>query len=96
MDFLVAMDMSLPPDMTAGQRDALYAAEERRTTALAAQGALKRLWRVPGTQANWGIWAAPDAAALKEVFDSLPLRAWIEVTEVHPLDPHPLDPQRGA
>ena len=52
---------------------------------------MKRLWRVPGRWANWGLWEAPDATALHEALNSLPLWPWMSI-RVHPLARHPNDP----
>ncbi len=91
MQFLVAMEVVLPSDMSVDRRTALYAAEAARAAELAADGVLKRLWRVPGRRANWGLWEATDATALHDALASLPLFPWLDVT-VHPLAEHPNDP----
>jgi muconolactone D-isomerase len=35
-------------------------------------GTLQRIWRVPGTTANVGVWSASDASALHTLLSSLP------------------------
>ncbi len=69
----------------------LMAAEHDRAVALAGEGRLRRLWRIPGQRANWGLWEASDATVLHKAISSLPLFPWLAVT-VHPLAEHPNDP----
>ena len=91
MDFLVEIDVRLPPDTVPDRKAELVAAEAARAKELAAQGLIYRLWRIPGRWANVGIWRADDATALHEAISSLPLYPWLEV-EVTPLAQHPSDP----
>lgn len=91
LDFLVEMDMRLPAEMTAEYRIKLMAEERKYTDVLAANGTLVRMWRIPGTHANWGLWAAPDATALHEALSNLPLFPWFHI-KVHPLAAHSFDP----
>ena len=90
MEFLVSIQIGpLPSDEeTVAQ---LYAAESARAAVLADQGILKRLWRVPGQRANWGLWEAKDATALHEALSSLPLFPYMDI-EVQSLAQHPSDP----
>jgi muconolactone delta-isomerase len=90
MDFLVQMEVTLDP-RDAERNAILTAAEAKRARELAEQGILRRLWRIPGRRANWGIWRASDASALHEALSSLPLFAYSAIT-VHPLAGHPNDP----
>lgn len=89
MEFLVAIRVTLPPDMAADRRDALLAAELARGRELVAAGAIQRIWRVPGGLRNIGVWEAADATALHELIVSLPLWPWI-AAEVTALADHPL------
>lgn len=91
MDFLVEIEVRLPPDASPGQKAELIAAEAARAKDLAAKGTIYRLWRVPGRWANVGIWRAEDATELHEAISSLPLYPWLEV-HVTPLATHPSDP----
>lgn len=36
------------------------------------QGVLRRIWRLPGTTANVGLWSASDASALHTLLSGLP------------------------
>jgi muconolactone D-isomerase len=93
MEFLVSIKISPP----SGEEDSakLYAAEATRARELADMGIIRRLWRVPGQRANWGLWEAKDATALHQAISSLPLYPYMEVN-VHPLAEHPSDPLRNS
>lgn len=91
MEFLVNIEIEWPPDASEADRERLFAAELARGKELAAAGMMKRLWRVPGRWANWGLWEAEDATALHDGLSSLPLWRWMNVT-VHPLARHVNDP----
>jgi muconolactone D-isomerase len=93
MEFLVHIDVEWPADGDAGELTRLTAAERARAAELHAEGRIRRVWRIPGRRANWGLWEAPDATALHESIASLPLFPWLSV-EVHPLAAHPSDPER--
>jgi muconolactone D-isomerase len=91
MDFLVEIEVHLPPETSPDRKAALITAEAARARELAARGTIYRLWRVPGRWATVGIWCADDATELHEAISSLPLYAWLEVG-VTPLAEHPNDP----
>ena len=92
MEFLVSIEIQWPPDGDPEEKERLFAAELARGQELARRGVMKRLWRVPGRWANWGLWEAPDASALHAALTSLPLWPWMSV-QVHPLAEHPNDPR---
>jgi muconolactone delta-isomerase len=92
LEFLVEIEVRWPPDGDQAQKERLVAAEARRARELAADGALLRLWRVPGRWANVGLWQAQDATALHDAIASLPFYPWLDV-RVRPLARHPSDPQ---
>ena len=85
MDFLVHMNVEGQPS------DELLKKEAQRARELAAEGILRRLWRVPGRRENWGIWAAATTDELHAALASLPLYPYLDIT-VHPLATHPNDP----
>ncbi len=89
VEFLVAIDIRLPHDLGDERRDELLKAEFARGAALAEAGILRAIWRVPGRLANRGIWSAPDATALHEALQSLPLWPFMSI-EVVALARHPL------
>lgn len=90
MDFLVRIEVHLPADLPEQRRSELLAAEAVRGRELVAAGTLARIWRLPGRQANVGIWAARDATALHDALVSLPLWPWMTVS-VEALATHSLD-----
>jgi len=92
MEFLVSIKIT-PPKGDEENTAKLYVAEGIRAKELADQGIIRRLWRVPGQKANWGLWNAGDATALHQAISSLPLFPYMEVA-VHPLAEHPSDPAR--
>jgi muconolactone delta-isomerase len=71
----------------------VFAREAQRARELAEQGALRRLWRLPGGGRNLGLWQARDEDELADVLRSLPMTAagWLGIDTV-PLTPHPSDP----
>ncbi len=89
VEFLVEIDIRLPPELGEDRRESLLKAEGARGAALAEAGTLRAIWRVPGRLANRGIWSAPDATALHEALVSLPLWPFMDVAVV-PLARHPL------
>jgi muconolactone D-isomerase len=93
MEFLVRILVEWPADGDPAELARLTAAERERATQLAAEGRIRRLWRIPGQRANWGIWEAADATDLHAAIASLPLFPYLAV-HVHPLAAHPSDPER--
>jgi muconolactone delta-isomerase len=79
-------------EVTAQVGDEILQAEAVRAHELAAAGILRRLWRVPGRRANWGIWVAATTDELHAALESLPLFPYLSIT-VHPLATHPNDPK---
>jgi muconolactone D-isomerase len=95
VEFLVHIEVHWPPDGDSGRKAELIAAEGARARELIAAGTLRRLWRIPGRWANYGIWRASDATELHAALGSLPLFAWTDI-EVVPLATHPSDPGEGG
>ena len=89
MEFLVHMEVRDLPAGEAGEK--LLILENEHARELANLGKLRRLWRVPGRRANWGIWITTSVDELHEVLLSLPLFPYMNMT-VHPLAKHPNDP----
>ncbi len=86
-EFLVEIEIELPPSTPDDERAALVAAEAARGRELRDAGSIVRMWRVPGRRANVGIWKAADASELHELVSSLPLFPWMNV-QVRPLADH--------
>ncbi len=95
MEYLVHIEVAWPADGNPDDLTRLTALERNRAGELAAAGTIRRMWRIPGQRANWGLWEAPDATALHAAIASLPLFPWLSV-EVHPLAAHPSDPDRAG
>lgn len=90
MEFLVFCDINTH-GLDSESRARIYEAEGTRAQELVSAGQLIRVWRVPGTTDNIGLWRADDATALHEAIASLPLFPWMTV-EVRVLAQHPNDP----
>lgn len=95
MEFLVRIQTNWPPHGPADEFSRLTTAERRRARELAEAGTIRRMWRIPGRRANWGLWEATDATELHAAISSLPLFPWLDV-EVHSLALHPSDPAPPA
>lgn len=95
MQFLLHIKVTWPADGDPAEKERRIAAEGERARELAAAGIIKRVWRIPGQWANWGLWEASDASAIHEAVTSLPMWPYLEVV-VHPLAEHPNDPGRSA
>lgn len=91
MEFLVNIEVEWPAEGDRDELARLTAAEHDRALELAAEGRIKRLWRIPGRRANWGLWEAADATELHQAISSLPFYPWLTV-EVYALARHPNDP----
>jgi muconolactone D-isomerase len=90
MEFLVQIEARLPPETDEATRTSLAAQELKRGRQLRADGVIQRIWRLPGSRSNAGIWEAEDATALHAAIASLPLFPWLDV-RVTPLAQHPVE-----
>ena len=93
MEFLVNIEVGWPADGDADELARITTAERVRGAELAAAGTIRRMWRVPGRRANWGVWEAEDATALHAAIASLPFFPYLEL-EVIPLAALPTVPER--
>ncbi len=89
-EFLVRIEVRLPPDTPETRKRQLVEAETARGRELIEQGKLVRIWRLPGRWANISLYRCADATELHELLGSLPLSPWFEVT-VEALATHPLE-----
>jgi muconolactone D-isomerase len=94
VEFLVEMQIDLPPDIAPERAADLRAKEGARSLELYEAGAIVRIWRLPGRSANVGVWEAPDATELHALIASLPLFPWLDVT-VSALARHPTEDAAG-
>jgi muconolactone D-isomerase len=90
VEFLVHITVTIPQAIA----EEVVAEERRVGVQLRDAGVIRRIWRVPGTTSNVGIWEAPDATALHEALSSLPAFPWARA-EVTPLAVHPLEAVTG-
>jgi muconolactone delta-isomerase len=98
MEYLVTMTTRVPDGTSEGAVQNIRTREAARSSQLAAQGHLLRLWRPPLQPGEWrtlGLFAADDGQELEELLASMPLRVW-RTDEVTPLSPHPDDPARQS
>ena len=93
MEFLVNIEVRWPADGDPAELARLIAAERVRGVELGAAGTIRRMWRVLGRRANWGVWEAEDATVLHAAIGSLPFFPYLDVTVI-PLAAHPTDPER--
>jgi muconolactone delta-isomerase len=94
MEYLVTMTTNVPAGTSEEAVQEIRTREAARSSQLAAQGHLLRLWRPPLRPGEWrtfGLFRADDGDQLEEVLASMPLRVW-RTDEVTPLSPHPNDP----
>ena len=89
MEFLVEIEVRLPPQMEKQERDRLIEAERARGRELTAEGVIRAIWRIPGRFANCAIWSCADATKLHEAISSLPMWPFSDV-QVTPLAQHAL------
>jgi muconolactone delta-isomerase len=90
-EFLTTFTVTVPVGTPGETVDGTNAREADRARALAGQGHLLRLWRLPGQGSALGLWKAHHTAEMQAILASLPLSAWMSV-QTTPLTPHPSDP----
>jgi muconolactone delta-isomerase len=94
MEYLVTMTTHVPDGTPEADIQNIRSREAARSSELAAQGHLRRLWRPPLQPGEWrslGLFAAGDARELEDILASMPLRVW-RTDEPTPLAAHPNDP----
>lgn len=90
MEFLVQIQVTLPPELPDTLRQELTEREQARGSELKSLGVIRRIWRIPGRTANVGIWDAADPTALHDALSSLPMFPYIDA-RVTPLATHHLE-----
>jgi muconolactone D-isomerase len=89
-EFLVTTELRLPQGIDPDEKQRLFSAERARGIELLDEGAIDRIWRIPGAPYRTvSIRRAADVAALQDHLESLPLFNWLRI-EVVPLTPHPI------
>ena len=90
MEFLVSINIDVPYDFPTSDFEQLLKQERSRGQELKKQGSIVRIWRVPGSRNNVGIWSALDATQLHALLNSLPLFRFMKI-DVVSLAVHPLE-----
>lgn len=88
MLFMLRIDVTLPPEMPAAEKEALRDRENARSAELIASGRLLRIWRTVGRVANYSVWQAESLEALHEDLLSMPMFGYMKI-DVTPLIDHP-------
>lgn len=94
MEYLVTMTTQVPDGTPDEAVQEVRRREAVRSSELAGQGHLLRLWRPPLQPGEWrtlGLFAAADEVELEAVLASMPLRVW-RSDHVVSLAAHPNDP----
>lgn len=71
-DYLVRITLRRPAAMDDESWASVLAAEREVGLGYRRRGSLQRIWRIPGTSANVGVWSATDATALDQLLAALP------------------------
>lgn len=79
VEFLVRGLQQLPPLMPDEEVRSLRRAEGARAQELIDEGALRRIWRIPGQTGSWTLWHVEDAEELDAHLQSLPLYPWYDL-----------------
>ena len=90
-EFLTTFKLSVPANAPGPAFDAATAQEAVSARALADDGHLMRLWRLPTDGEALGLWRANDISEMQRLLASLPLDRWL-TEQITPLSPHPSDP----
>ena len=94
MEYLVTMTTHVPDGTPAVTVADIRGREAARSSELAAEGHLLRLWQPPLRPGEWrtlGLFASEDRGQLEDVLASMPVRVW-RTDEITDLWPHPNDP----
>ncbi|MET0454108.1 MAG: muconolactone Delta-isomerase family protein [Mycobacterium sp.] len=89
-EFLVHIDLNRPAGMDDSQWGAVLKREAQHAGRYRDDGVIERMWRIPGTTANVGIWSADTATELHELLSTLPAFPHMKVV-VQPLAQHYLE-----
>jgi len=89
-EFLVRITVARPDGVADEQWRELLAEEARVASGYRDNGVISRIWRVPGTSGNVGVWRAADASELHERISRLPafphMQVQVEALAVHYLE----------
>lgn len=88
MLFMVKITVRVPADMPQTDKDELRRRENERAMELIKSNKMRRVWRIVGQVANFGIWEADTLEELHAAIGSLPMYPFMDV-DVTPLIQHP-------
>src|SRR5262249_36016776 len=77
-EFLTTLTLTMPPETSGEAIDAMVTREAERARDLAAEGHLRRLWRLPDGR-GLGLWRADGSEQMSAILVSLPLDPWLSV-----------------
>ena len=89
-EFMVTISVTRPPHISDDEWAALGEREAEKGREYRRRGVITRIWRIPGTRGNVGIWSAEDATELHARLSDLPLFGFMTIT-VSPLARHYLE-----
>ncbi|MGD9958098.1 muconolactone Delta-isomerase [Nocardioides sp.] len=89
-EFLVRIVLTRPSALDDDAWTSLLAAEREVGLGYRRRGVVQRIWRLPGTTSNVGIWSAPDASDLDRLLAGLPAFRYMSI-EVEALALHYLE-----
>ncbi|MGC0239504.1 muconolactone Delta-isomerase [Arthrobacter sp. SD76] len=89
-EFLVFIEVRRPANTPDAEWASLLEREAARGREYRISGIISRIWRVPGTRQNIGIWEAADATELHARISALPMFDHMSI-EVRPLALHYLE-----
>jgi muconolactone D-isomerase len=89
-EYLVRIALKRPEGLADDPWVRLLAAEREVGLEYRRRGVMQRIWRVPGTTANVGIWSAADASELDELLAGLPAFRYMTI-QVEALAGHYLE-----
>ena len=89
-EFLVEITLTRPASISDADWANLLEKEAVRGREHRSRGVINRIWRVPGTRQNIGIWSARDATQLHTEISSLPMFDYMTI-HVRPLAEHYLE-----
>ncbi|MWA04921.1 muconolactone delta-isomerase [Actinomadura sp. LD22] len=78
-EFLVRIAVTRPASFDDDRWREVLAAEADVATGYREAGLITRIWRLPGTTANVGVWQAADATELHEHLSRLPAFPYMDV-----------------
>ena len=88
MLFMVKIEVSVPADMPQKDKDDLRTRENARAMELIKANKIRRIWRIVGQVANFGVWEAETLEELHANLGSLPMYPYMQLS-VTPLIQHP-------